>query len=251
MKEKRLQLKQEGITSFTLHLIAIFLMTCDHLWATLLYQYDFLTLIGRIAFPIFAFMLVEGYHHTHHIKGYIRRLFLFALISELPFNLMCNGYWLYPFHQNVLWCFLFSIIGIHLIEKAKSKKNIGCTTLVSVLVVSICYVLGYLLMTDYYGPGMLTVFAFYFFRGQSWPKRVGQCLCLLYINWHLLGGLIFEIPMGSFVLDFPQQAFALLALPLIWCYKGKQGYYSRSVKAFYYWFYPVHALILGIATYIF
>ena len=68
-------------TAAVLHIIAMTLMLMDHLWATLLPAQDWLTCIGRIAFPVFAFMTVEGYFHTHNLKKYMLRLLLFALIS--------------------------------------------------------------------------------------------------------------------------------------------------------------------------
>lgn len=85
----------------TLHILAMTLMLMDHLWATLLPAQEWLTCAGRVAFPIFAFMTVEGYFHTHSLKKYMLRLLAFALISEIPFDLMYGGTWLYPFHQNV------------------------------------------------------------------------------------------------------------------------------------------------------
>lgn len=58
-------------------------------------------LCGRLAFPIFAFMAVEGYFHTHSFQKYALRLLLFAVLSEVPFDLMYGGTWFYPVHQNV------------------------------------------------------------------------------------------------------------------------------------------------------
>lgn len=63
------------ISSMTLHILAMVLMLCDHLWATVIPGNDWLTDIGRIAFPIFAFMIVEGYFHTRSLKKYVGRLF--------------------------------------------------------------------------------------------------------------------------------------------------------------------------------
>ena len=83
-----------------LHIIAMTFMLMDHLWATLLPAQDWLTCVGRLAFPIFAFMAVEGYFHTHSFKKYILRLLLFAVLSEIPFDLMYGGTWFYPFLWN-------------------------------------------------------------------------------------------------------------------------------------------------------
>lgn len=105
-----------------LHIIAMTFMLMDHLWATLLPAQDWLTCVGRLAFPIFAFMAVEGYFHTHSFKKYILRLLLFAVLSEIPFDLMYGGTWFYPFHQNVIWTLLIGLSGIHLMEKLEKTE---------------------------------------------------------------------------------------------------------------------------------
>ena len=77
------QIKTKGISSFSLHILAMILMLCDHLWATLFPAQEWMTCIGRVAFPIFAFMIVEGFFHTANVRKYISRLFIFAIVSDL------------------------------------------------------------------------------------------------------------------------------------------------------------------------
>ena len=113
------------LSAAALHLIAMALMLMDHLWATLLPAQDWLTCAGRLAFPIFAFMTVEGYFHTRNLKRYALRLLLFALLSEVPFDLMYGGTWFYPVHQNVIWTLLLGLLGVHLMETMRKKQKTG------------------------------------------------------------------------------------------------------------------------------
>ena len=115
MEEKKFKLQT---TSFMLHVMAMILMLCDHLWGTIVPGQDWLNCIGRIAFPIFAFMIVEGYCRTKNLKKYVLRLLLFAVLSEIPINLAMGSRIFYPVHQNVLWSFLISIGLIWLNERA-------------------------------------------------------------------------------------------------------------------------------------
>ena len=233
-------------TSTSLHVMAMLFMLCDHLWGTIVPGNDWLTCIGRLSIPIFAFMIVVGYFHTKNLKNYVKRLLLFAVLSEIPFNLMMGSRIFYPLHQNVLWSFLISIGLIHLNERARNKGRIWLQIVTGCATVALGYLLGILTMVDFYHAGVLTVLVFYFFRQRTWWCYAGQALGLWYINTELLGGLGYEIRLFGKDYFLMQQSFAMLALLPIWLYRGKQGYYNKFVKYSYYIFYPLHALILGL-----
>ena len=229
-------------TSATLHILAMAFMLCDHLWGTIVSGNEWLTCIGRLALPIFAFLLVEGYFHTKNLKKYAGRLFIFALISEIPFNLMMGGSLFFPIHQNILFSFLIALGLIHLNEKAKATEKISLRILTGGGTVILGAVLGLLTMVDFYHAGILTVLVFYFFRGRKWWCLLGQILSLWYINFEILGGLVYEFA----AITFPQQGFALFALIFIWLYHGKQGYHSKPFQYFCYAFYPLHMVFIVI-----
>lgn len=238
--------KNFELTAAVLHIIAMTLMLMDHLWATLLPAREWLTCAGRVAFPIFAFMAVEGYFHTRSFKKYILRMLLFAVLSEIPFDLMYGGTWFYPVHQNVLWTFLLSLLGVWLMEQVRKKGKTWMYLLVCVLVVPAGLVLGTLCMVDYYGVGVLTVFVFYFLHGRKWWCFLGQLAALYWLNVELLGGLMYPVQLFGMEFELCQQGLALLALIPIWLYRGRQGYHSKPFQYFCYAFYPVHMLLLVV-----
>lgn len=234
------------ITSFTLHILAMAFMLSDHLWATVVTgSNDWMTCLGRLAFPIFAFMTVEGFFHTRNRKRYAGRMLLFALLSELPFNLMLSGRLIYPYHQNVLWCFLLCIGLMSLNEKAKStgKQWIYGLTVAGTLVLG--SLAGMLTFMDYMHYGVWMVLTFYFFRGNRWWNYAGQLLLMIWINMSV-GGLVYSWELFGIPVEFPQQCFAVFALIPIWLYNGKQGYHSKWFQYLCYAFYPVHLLVLGL-----
>lgn len=236
--------KNFELTAAVLHIIAMTLMLMDHLWATLLPAREWLTCAGRVAFPIFAFMAVEGYFHTRSFKKYILRMLLFAVLSEIPFDLMYGGTWFYPVHQNVLWTFLLGLLGVWLMEQVRKKGKTWMYLLVCVLVVPAGLVLGTLCMVDYYGVGVLTVFVFYFLHGRKWWCFLGQLAALYWLNVELLGGLMYPVQLFGMEFELCQQGLALLALIPIWLYRGRQGYHSKPFQYLCYAFYPVHMLLL-------
>ena len=239
-------MKKIQITSMTLHILAMLFMLCDHLWATLIPGNDWLTCVGRIAFPIFAFMIVEGYFHTHDLKKYVKRLLVCAVLSEIPFNLVMGSRVLYPLHQNVLWTFLIAIGLIHLNEKAKQKGKIWLRILAGIGSVILAFILGLVTFVDYNFAGIYMVLVFYFLRGRRWWNFLGQLILLAYINIEVLSGFAYEIHLFGNTYFMVRQGFALLALIPIWLYRGEQGPYNKVLKYTYYLFYPVHLLVIAL-----
>lgn len=225
-------------------------MLCDHLWATVIPGYDWLTCIGRLAFPIFAFMLVEGYFHTRNLKHYALRLLIFALISELPFNLMCSGSLFYPVHQNVLWTMLIGLGMIHLNEKACRTGKEYLRSAAMIGSVFLGGLLGILTFCDYNAAGVLTVLIFYFFRGRSLRCYLGQLAGLFYINCIMLQGLVYPVTLFGSTFEIPLQGLAVLSLLFIWLYRGRKGHSSKWFQQLCYWFYPAHMFLLWLIGYL-
>ncbi len=241
------------ITSFALHIIAMACMLCDHLWGTFLIQYEWLSYIGRLAFPIFAFLLVDGFHYTGSRRKYAIRMLGFALLTEIPFNLMTVRRVFNPIHQNVLWSYLLSILLMCIYEKISQRKHLAARILLYIIVTAGFYVLGFITFVDYYGYGILMSALFYFTRRKETDtpavsifKALIQFAAMYYINDEMIKGLVISFDLFGLEIEMHKQTLALLALPLLWLYRGKQGPYNTAIRYTYYLFYPVHMLVLGL-----
>ncbi|MEG2000565.1 MAG: TraX family protein [Evtepia sp.] len=234
--------KRPALTTAHLKVIAMISMLLDHAWATVVDGNLWMNCVGRLAFPIFAFLVAEGFYHTSNRKRYILRVLVFALISELPFNLMCGAN-IYPFHQNVMFTFLIALCALTLLDRIKDQGN-GKFIRASLVLIGAFFV-GTFAFVDYGGLGVLTVLMFYFSKQTKYPIAI-QVVFMVCMNWFMMGGQ--EIPIFGFM--FPLQAFALFSLPLIWLYRGEKGYNSRAMQYGFYAFYPLHITILVlIATF--
>ena len=181
-----------------------------------------LRLIGRLAFPIYCFLLVEGFVHTHDVKKYIRRLFLFGLISEVPFDL---AFFRTPFHwadQNVYWTLALGVLAMAGLKRF--EKPDGTAGLPGLLCAGGCVLLAFLVNTDYNGVGVLIICALYLTR----TDRKHQCI---------VGAVLFAYELT-----------APLAFVLIWFYNGQRGHCSKAAQRMFYVFYPAHLAILAAIT---
>ena len=233
-----------GLSGFDLKLLAMLLMLCDHLWATIVHGNDWLTCVGRLAFPIFAFQIAEGWAHTTNRKEYRRRVLVWALISEIPFNLMAAGGFIYPFHQNVMFTFWLAMLLMGLIDRGEQKSRPAYALSIAAALLG-GYLLGFVLFVDYYGYGVVTVLVFYLARKVPYGWLV-QLLGIGYLNLFVMKGLVYPVVLFGQEWLFPQQGFALLALPLIWLYNGSPGTRNKLARRLGYAFYPAHMLILAL-----
>ncbi len=209
------------MNSLLLKAIALTTMIIDHYGA--IFQGDIIIyrIIGRLAFPIYCFLLVEGYFHTSNLKGYARRLLIFALISEIPFDLaFYNGIGFV--HQNIFFTLFIGLAAIYFIDN-KEKYKFDST-----LVIIIAAVIATLLRTDYQFIGVIYIFAFY--KAKSLPKE-RRLLST--------GVIMFAMNMAAGWL----QQFSLLALGLIYFYNNEEGRKNKFIQLGFYIAYPLHLMI--------
>lgn len=253
---------KQGITGSTLKIIAMVCMLIDHIAAVFLDRYLManglanmdrqeifqggfgtlqilvivyvvMRLIGRLSFPIFCFLLVEGFYYTSNRAKYVLRLFVFALISEVAFDFAFMGVWLEFRFQNVFFTLTIGLLTIWGIDEAQKrlcersddqkKQSLMCSVLLLFGVI-LGGVVATVLATDYSWIGIATIVLMYIFREKSktWEMGMG-CLML--------------------IASSPLEVSAFINLAFIGKYNGKRG---LSLKYVFYAFYPLHLLILGL-----
>lgn len=208
--------RKHGISGGTLKLIAIITMAIDHIGATLFPSMILFRIIGRIAFPIFCFLLVEGFVHTRSRKKYAIRLGAFALLSEVPFDLAFSNVLIDQYSQNVFFTLLIGFLLLMFFERYKEKEGL------CVIAAIIAIYLADLLRTDYGGSGIILIVFLYLTRNKL-PRVCGSVF------------LFANIIMGSL------ESFAIFSLIPISFYNGKKGI---GIKYLFYLFYPTHLLLL-------
>lgn len=233
---------RKGISSSSLKLIAMFSMLIDHVAAVLVWNPSnpgaqtivqdmsigngtewlvYLLMrypIGRLAFPIYCFLLVEGFMRTRDVKRYAFRMLLFALISEIPFDLAIYGRVCDLQGQNVFFTLFLGLVALMGAEMLRQKMQKEWLIRVGgLIVVAAACVIAELICCDYGANGILAVYILYLFRYDRKKQMLAGSVVFL---WEITAPLAF-IP--------------------IYYYNGKRGV---KLKYFFYGFYPVHLLIL-------
>ena len=201
--------------------IAVLTMVIDHGGAILFPDQIWMRVIGRVAFPVYAYCLAEGFRYTSDYRRYLGRLALFAILSEIPFDLAFYGV---PFsfaHQNVFFTLTLGLILLWVLERFREQLLL-CAGAFAVL----CF-LAQALHMDYGAGGLLMVFAFYLAQQGTSP----------WIGW----GIFVFINLFGYAGGV--QWAAILALLPIGLYSGKAG---KKKQRFFYWIYPLHLLLLWV-----
>ena len=217
---------RRGLTSYQLKWIAVITMVIDHTGAVLYPGELIFRYIGRIAFPIFCFLLVEGFLHTRDIRQYMLRLGLFAIVSEIPFDLAFNGQMLEFTHQNVYFTLFFGVLMMYVL-------SMGGTWPEKAVEILLIMWLTVFLKTDYSFKGILLILIYY-------KARAGYDYLYERYNINHILGLSGGI-LWNFLWNWRIQRYGVAATIPIALYNGERG---RKMKYFFYIFYPAHLLIL-------
>ena len=244
---------EHGISGYWLKMIAVITMLIDHSAATILerilvqmpswapatvdnweqwYRLDLLLRgIGRMAFPIYCFLLVEGFHYTHSRRKYAARLFVFALISEVPFDMALNQSVLEFSYNNVFFTLFLGLLVIMaadwVMERFSSDNltsEIGRITLLVVIGMVGCALASCVISCDYGASGVIAIYIMYLLRSK---RELGFALAV--------------VSLGVFSGEL--ELLALLMLIPLHFYNGTRG---KQHKYFFYAFYPLHLLLLAL-----
>ena len=230
------------MTVFVLKIIAYATMIIDHLTYAFIPEkingednilYIAGRGVGRTAFIIFAFLIVEGYYHTHDRLKYLRNLAIMTIVSEIPYDLLrfgCNAD-LYMQSQNAVWTLMLGYLTLWVVDIMKEKYLIGSPGryyLSATGIIALAYASGYFGRTDYGGLGVMCVLIFFFFWRNEFAIDVG---------------LVVFGAASSYMGDGLEPVGAVICMILLHFYRGEKG---KSCKKLFYLIYPVHMLIIGI-----
>lgn len=203
--------------------------------------YSVMRLVGRIAFPIFAFLLYEGFMHTSNYKRYLLRVGLCALAAEIPFNLIVttasplfgltdvSTSFFYPDYQNTVFTLFIALLMLYGMKRFETTDNASPGASLKqwfgqLICVLVACVLTVFARTDYSYIGILFIAVLYFFRHSKKMQILFGCIVMLTTD-----------------------IAALLAFVPIAMYNGMQ-IPSKKMKYFFYIFYPAHLLVLYLIS---
>lgn len=222
------------MSNFVLKIIAMVTMFLDHLGYAIYEKFSYFNYIGRLAFPLYAFGISEGYLHTHSKKNYLYRLGTFAIISQAPFMLFCSIF-NHEFALNIFFTLFTGLIAIIGYEKCSNKY-------VGLLLVACLANTAEFLHMDYGYFGVLLIFIFHIFKEKKLWMNISYVLLVLikYLPLYIKSNLYYPYII----------LFICTLIPLIFInlYNGKKG---LNIKYVLYGFYPVHLMCLYVVNIVF
>ena len=213
--ERESLMKENIVTSFVLKIIAVITMTMDH-YSKIADGPEWFSLVGRVSFPLFAFLIGEGFRYTKDRKKYFYRIFLYALVLQIPDLLSIEKY-----DGNIFFTLSFGILSLLILNNTKLNKFI------KIILVIIIVVSAEMLTLDYGSYGVMIIIIFYLFR----ENNIMTAFSFTAVN----------ILWISFFQMSATQLYSIFVLPLIFLYNGKEG---KKMKLFFYLYYPLHLIVL-------
>lgn len=223
-----------------LKLIAVITMLIDHVAYGILWKlpsigassplYTLMRCIGRLAFPIYIFLLIEGFKYTRSKLKYSARLLVFCFISEIPFDLAFNGNFIERDYQNVFFTLFIGFVTIWAMDTVwnklyQCKKEGLIPTIISdvLIVLAGCFA-AYYLKTDYRYSGVIAIVVMYLFRNEKALQIILGIIALaIFSNY--------------------SELFAIFIVPCVILYNGERGV---GLKYLFYAFYPVHLAVIYV-----
>ena len=217
-----------GLNGNQLKILALIAMTIDHIGCYLYPTHEWMRIVGRLAFPIFAYMIAEGARYTKNRKKYLGMMFGLGVICQIVYSFAMGSLF-----QCILITFTFSIVLIYALDYAIQRKNAEGWILLGLLFIAVfflVYVLPKLLShTDYnvdYGIWGVLFPVFVYLGGKN--KRARLALA--------------AIPLVFLALSYPKQEYALFALVPLALYNGTRG--KWKMKYLFYIYYPLHLVVI-------
>lgn len=250
------------MSALALKIIACVAMLLDHIG--FFWNIHWLRVIGRIAFPIFVYMIYNGYRHTSSKGKYALRLAIFAVGTQIPFNLFVYGQLFYN-NGNVFFTLLAALLSLWSFDFMLHRKGLRWLCFLPTFVLCFLYYKR-LIISDYGMAGIVLILVFYLFdhEGITWKLlTVLGFYCGIYCDELLaLAKTILLLLLGREA-TFPHQsnwvltqAYAGFALPFIFAYNGQKGSIGgktggKVLQYGFYLFYPLHMVVLYFLSYIF
>ena len=222
------------MSSFALKFIALTCMCIDHMGLALFPSVSAFRCVGRLAFPLYCFLLSQGYAHTRDIRAYARRLLLLAFLSEIPFDLLIFGRVASGVEQNVVFSLLLGLLALYAADSLRGRR------LACILALTALCAAAMILRVSYGWLGVALCLGFHFAREHRFKQALcSALLCGLYALSLLLSGV--------------ERSWALLSLYatgaslLILLYNGKRGLHAPALTFLFYAAYPLHLAALVLA----